>query len=188
MKMNKRTNIDFTKHELITKVSDDFKMWKLKLPNTITESISFINTQGILVVTGDYGDFTFCREFHPTKDQIVSDEYWCEKYRISTQHQTDYFDEDETLKLINSNISDFEDIQRDLDEHCMHDSQMEPLLKYYQRLRICLPNMNEQEYVHCAYQEYIPPFLSPDDVPYCQSIEYKFLIVFDAFEEICSRL
>jgi len=33
----KRTNFDFSKHELIIKETDDLKIHQLKLPDTITE-------------------------------------------------------------------------------------------------------------------------------------------------------
>lgn len=41
--MKKRTDIDFTKHEVITTESDGLLIHYLKKPNTIHDSIKYIN-------------------------------------------------------------------------------------------------------------------------------------------------
>jgi len=177
----KRTNINFNKHELITKYSDDFKMYKLKIPNSSYEHISFVNTQGVCLVIGDFGNFVFCREYHPIVEGYVSDEYWCEKYRISTGHKTHEWDYEATRQALQSGIDG------ELEEYGYIENQLTEMKSYYRTLLQCT-DLSEQEYLDYAYQKYIPNFITLEDVPFCEKIKYRFLIVFDAFEEICNRL
>ena len=51
--MIKRTSVDFKDHELIIKETDDLSVYHLKKPDTYYDSVKFINTNGIMVVTGD---------------------------------------------------------------------------------------------------------------------------------------
>ena len=51
MEKKPRTKIDFSKHELLVKESNDLTVHYLKIPNTRTDSIKYINTNGILAVT-----------------------------------------------------------------------------------------------------------------------------------------
>ncbi len=65
-----RTGIKFHDHILtIDKESDNTITYHLKKPDTITNNIKFINTNGLLVVTGDFGNWVFCRDFHPNSNQ-----------------------------------------------------------------------------------------------------------------------
>lgn len=68
-----RTGIDFSKHELIIKETDDVTIHWLKIPNSIKKNIKFTNIEGNLVVTGDFGNWIFCRNFIPSGDGYVSD-------------------------------------------------------------------------------------------------------------------
>jgi hypothetical protein len=176
-----RTNVDFSQHKLITEFSNNFKMWKLKKPNTVVASISFVNTQGVCLVTGDFGNFVFCREYHPNVGGYVSDHYWCEKYRIATEHQTHEWDYEATRQALQSGIDG------ELEEYGYIENQLTEMQSYYRTLLQCT-DLSEQEYLNYAYQKYIPNFITSEDVPFCEKIKYRFLIVFDAFEEICNRL
>ncbi len=71
--MKKRTNLDFTKHELLITNQEGLLIHHLKVPNTVIYNVKFINTNGVMVVTGDLGHWIFCREFHPAPDEFVSD-------------------------------------------------------------------------------------------------------------------
>lgn len=179
--MEKYTQVDFKDHKLITSFSDDFKMWKLKKPNTITQSIAFINTHGILLVTGDYGDFTFCREFHPTSNGFVEPAYWCEKYRISTQQKSHEYSVEKTRKMLQ------EGIEYELEEYGYDENELNIMKKYYHQL-LSVVELSEWEYISYAYDQYIPTFITAEDVPFCKEIRHCLLIVFDAFNEICQRL
>lgn len=177
----KRTTVDFSRHELITEFNNSIKMWKLKIPNSSYEHISFVNTQGVLLVTGDFGNHVFCREFHPTADGYVSDEYWCEKYRIATEEKTHEYDDQTTEKLLLSGI------RFELEEYGYEGDDLKVMKEYYRDL---LEHVyaDEWEYIGYAYNEYMPGVITAEDVPFCQKIKYRLLIVFDAFEEICKRM
>jgi hypothetical protein len=69
-----RTNFDFSEHELIITKSDGLLVHTLKHKDyNKMYRFDFINTNGIMAVTGDYGNWMFCREFHPSPDGGVSD-------------------------------------------------------------------------------------------------------------------
>jgi hypothetical protein len=77
----KRTGIEFEKHELIITKSNDAEIiiHQLKKPDTVCQSIKFINAFGILIVLGDFGHWMFNRGFLPGAKEYVSDIYWIEK-------------------------------------------------------------------------------------------------------------
>ena len=73
----KRTEVDFSKHVVeITKQEGLFVCY-IRVPGTITNSVKFINTNDIMAVTGDFGNWIFCREFHPSATGGVSDGLLC---------------------------------------------------------------------------------------------------------------
>jgi len=82
--LKKRTALDFSKHEIIVVKENGLLIHHLKIPKQWTNNIKFINTNNILAVTGDFGNWIFCREFHPSKDGYVSDGYWHEKLNIAS--------------------------------------------------------------------------------------------------------
>ena len=92
--MNKKrvSSLDFSKHVVTVEKQEGLLIHTLAIPGTITQSVKFINTQGIMAVTGDYGNWIFCREFHPSPTGSVSDSYWCEKLRISSRQDPYEFD------------------------------------------------------------------------------------------------
>ena len=74
---HKRTDVDFSKHDLTIIKRENYLLHDLKSPDfDYTERVKFINIEGVLVVTGDYGNWIFCREFHPSSQGYVSDNYW----------------------------------------------------------------------------------------------------------------
>lgn len=80
-KTGRRTKVDFSSHELkITSLSGEGSKYELKKPDTIIHSVVFFVLGGITAVTGDFGNWIFCREFHPNiSGENVSDRYWVEK-------------------------------------------------------------------------------------------------------------
>lgn len=170
--MKKRTDINFSKHELQTITHDGVRIDILKIPGTNHNCFRFINTQGILAVTGDYGNWIFCREFHPTAKERVSDSYWIEKLGISSEQDGREFDEVGTKALINEMLtSDEYDFSDDIKEF----------------LKSCLYHIEdgEDEYVNYAYWN--NPGLDSESIPFCKRTKYSLLGVFDAFDEICER-
>ncbi len=103
---NPRTNINWNKYEVVKIELGGVLIHRIAKPDTRQCSVVFINTEGILAVTGDYGNWIFCREFHPSKDGFVSDSYWVEKLKIpSTQKPTD-FDPEGTEKEIKERLKE----------------------------------------------------------------------------------
>lgn len=101
MESNKRTDVDFSKHELsVIKESDNCIIYVLKIPGTVVNMIKFINVDGICAVTGDFGNWIFCREFHPAAKNYVSDGYWLEKLRTSSSQKPSKYDSERTAEAI----------------------------------------------------------------------------------------
>src|SRR3989344_2189435 len=91
-KIENRTGVDFTKHELIVTEQEGLLVHRLKHPEyTYMNSVTFINTNGIMAVTGDYGNWIFCREFHPNDKEGVSGGYWLEKLKIASSQEGQEF-------------------------------------------------------------------------------------------------
>ena len=169
--MKKRTDVDWKKHELIIKEDSLTKIWELKKPKSRMGWVRFVSTCDCLMVTGDYGNWVFCREFWPSPDGRVSDEYWIEKLTIASTQNPYEFDYEVTEKSLKEAI-----------EECGEED--EGLKEYYES---CLGETDwEIGYDYCSYNY-------PSDCGYeCivkeQKVKIWLQIIFDAFEEICRRL
>jgi len=179
----KRTNIDFSKHELDIFTSDNAKIYKLQIDTSCEYKIVFINSNGICAVTGDFRNWVFCREFHPSKDGYVSDDYWLEKLHSHSSQSGTEFDYELTEKALKEEIKVIKENKDDYDK-----DEYKEMLDYYQN---CLDYVegqeSEEKYRQEAYK--IPNFLDFEDaVIYCESTKIYLKYVFDAFEEICKRM
>lgn len=169
----KRTEIDFSKHELIIENKDDLLVHHLKKPDSYLDSIMYVNTHGFLAVTGDYSNWIFCREFHPSGNGYCDSRYWSEKLRIGSCQEPSDYDAERTHNEIQALLDNKEEPitlkQREWFEN---------LLKYTEQ---------EAEYV---YQAFINNTIGweTESMPYCKSYKYHFLAILDGFEEICSRI
>jgi hypothetical protein len=171
----KRSGIEFDQHELIVTKTDDLTVYRLKKPDTYTESMRFINVMGVLVVTGDWGNWIFCREFHPSADKNAgcSDGYWCEKLQISSTQQPYEYDPEATLALINERLNNPEE---ELDEADR------------EYLRQCRDRHDERyEYLEWAHNN-LPNGRDHEYVPNRQRVQFWLQVVFDGFDEICRRM
>lgn len=169
----KRTGIEFEEHELIVTRQDGLLVHYLKKPNTIYDNIKFINTNGILAVTGDYSNWMFCREFHPSPNGHVSDYYWIEKLRIASCQEPEKFDSKETETEIKKLLAEEEDLDDEEKEY----------------LEECLSRVDDEfDYEHYAHRENCGRFQDHENVPYCKKIKRQLMVVFDGFEEICRRM
>lgn len=181
---NKRTDVDFSSHELIERrvggVDGVRLTHTLKHPDYEKQyKINFINADGVLVVTGDYGNWIFCREFHPSAEGSVSGGYWMEKLEMySTQQGTEYNSE-----LTEKEIE--EGINGGLEEYGYTGDKLEKAVEYFKEL---LYYVEENDFNYCAYAfPNKPSFMDYDEVPYVKTTKHRLSIVFDAFEEICKR-
>jgi len=179
--MKKRTRLDFSQHELKITETPEIIVHYLKKPNTIIDSIKFINTNGILAVTGDYGNWIFCRSFVPSATgEGVSDGYWCQKLRIASTQKDSNFDKGATDIEIKERLKELKENKDHYD-----DIKYEELKDYYESL-IELES-GEGRYMIEAYDN-LPFNFDSDDIPCVYQIDYSLLVIFDAFEEICKRL
>jgi len=172
----KRSGLDFSKHEVIVTKTDEIMVHYLKKPNTGQDSIKFINTNGIMAVTGDYGNWIFCREFHPSADGdgFVSDGYWLEKLSIASTQKGTEFSYKETCKALRETLAEAEEEGYDDD--------------YIEYLNTCLEiagNGEQVDYEAYAYYNYPNDH---EDIVFETEIKYWLKVVFDGFEEICRRL
>lgn len=181
-KIENRTGVDFTKHELIVTEQDGLLVHRLKHPEyTHMNSVTFINTNGIMAVTGDYGNWIFCREFHPNAKEGVSGGYWLEKLKIASSQEGQEFDSEGTS----------EEIQRGLDggleEYGYRGENLKEAKEYYENLLNFYVDCSQWEYEAYAYNN-IPSFMCSEDVPNVKKTKIWLQIVFDAFDEICRRM
>ena len=172
-------HINFDKHEVYVTEKDGLLIHHLKEPGTIMCNVKFINTNDVLLVTGDFGNWVFCREFHPSANGSVSDDYWLEKLTINTVQEGKEFDSEATAKEIE------EGINGGLKEYGYEGEKLEEIISYYKD--ILYYSDTEWEYVGRAYGN-MPGFMDAESVPNIKKIKTRLQIVFDAFEEICYRM
>jgi hypothetical protein len=168
----KRTGVDFSEHELRITSNDDLTVHYLRKPNTICDSVKFINTQGILAVTGDYSNWIFCRSFIPGPKEFTSDGYWREKLQISSCQEPLKFDADKTEVELKRRLND--------------EGEPEDHKEYYRELLDHIGD-GEIDYLYHALNE-VPGNFDYEHIPMVRSYNYHFLVVLDAFDEICHRL
>lgn len=180
IRKEKFSDLDFSKHEMHVTQTDEVLIHHLKLKDTIHHNVKFINTNGILSVTGDYGNWIFCREFHPSSIDYVSAGYWCEKLRNSSEQTGSEFCQKSTIKEIE------ELLDGELIEQGYEGEQLEEMTEY---LKGCLRHVEEGEFWYSAfaYAEN-PSFTDSEDVPFCKKLKPWLKYVFDAFNECCNRI
>lgn len=176
--MMSRTTIDFSKHEITETKYPGVLIHKFALPNTIEHSVTFINTCGVLTVTGDFGNWVFCREFHPSPSGKVSDVYWDGKLRQASESQTSHeYCSETTLALIEKFTEEFEDNfgrePNDREKNWIDD------LKYYAD--------DKSRYEQEAYAN-LPISMDYDDIPYGKVRHVWLDAVYDAFDAMCEKL
>lgn len=187
--MKKRTNIDFSKHELIIKKDSLCKIHWLKKPDTIIHNVKFIHVEGILVVTGDFGRWSFDRDFNPEGFEVsgVSDAYWCEKIESSSKQQTNVFDAQTAEESIQEKINE-------LLEYAEYDENSEPCFKTgekeqeFEFWNDLLSYCDDEFELVVYFRDNKPKSLDYEDFPVCKKINPWLDVIFDAFEEIISRL
>lgn len=143
------------------------------VPYSSCNRIKFINAGGILAVTGDFGNWIFCREFHPSADGYVSEEYWCEKLKIASTQEPYEYDEEETRRRLLSELSNEEDLteaEKEYLNECIRQSDDEHSYDYY------------------AYQESVGRYEDSEYVIKARKVKIWLQYIFDGFDEICQRM
>lgn len=182
MKIKKRTTVDFSKHIVLeTHFKNDnhsLDIWDLKLPDSNYKNrVRFINSCGTLTVSGDFGNWVFCREFHPSTEGYVSDGYWAEKLRISSQQTSAKYDSERTEKEIKLLI------KKGLKDYGYEGAELKKLKEEFKEL--LEHTEDELDYTYHAYRE-----SDIDDyelIPFIKTGHRWLEVIFDAFEELCKR-
>ena len=178
--MGKRTSIDWSKHELITKGDRLCKIQWLKQPDTITHNVKFIHVEGALLVTGDFGRWSFSRDFNPKgfENSGVSDSYWCEKIETCSEQETKVFDSEIAEESIRENITEIE-------ENYDTESEIESeKLEFWNEL---LNYCNDEIELVNYFRDNSPDSLDFESLPCCKKQNSYLDAIFDAFEEIIRR-
>jgi hypothetical protein len=174
--MKKVSKIDFSKHVLNILEYPDIKIYEFKKPDTVVHGITIIVGKGITSVTGDFGNWIFCREFHLKKGDYVSRGYLDEKLEIYSVQKSDKFDSEQTLKLIKEFKKDFKDY---------HGRKMNEEEKEW--LQLLIDSVDDEiEYTNIAYREK-PSDVEYESVPFGEVRHRHLDIVYDAMNEICDR-
>lgn len=182
MKTRKRTDIDFSYYEVIVEDNENLLVHTIKRKNyEKAYSIKFINTNGVMAVTGDYGNWIFCREFHPDKDTFASDGYWIEKLSYASSQEGEEFDFEATKKEIELGI------KSGLEDYGYTGDELESMKEFYTELLEYVEDSPSEEYRSYAYNN-MPSFCDTDYIPYVQKNKPWLDVVFDGFDEICRRL
>jgi len=168
-KPKQRTNIDFSKHQLTIKESDFCIVHVFKKPDTVDCMVKFINCEGVMSVTGDLGNWIFCRRFIPSAESdYVSDGYWIEKLRNSSEQSAGNYSPELTEQEIKEMLSE---------EDCYSEETIEFLKEALEHTD------SEYEYKAFLYNNNVM-----DEPPYCKDVHFWLLGVFDAYDEIVYRL
>jgi hypothetical protein len=180
--MKNRTGINFKEHNLSITKTPSFSKYDLKSPKSdFIYRVIFINIDGVMIVKGDFGNWIFCREFHPSKKEGVSDSYWVEKLKISSTQDPYNFDSEGTEKSIKEML-----YEGGLEDYGYEGEELERMKIYLEECLSCVTD-SEWEYTYFAYYDK-PDFLDAERVILCKSLDPSLLAVFDAFDEICSRM
>jgi hypothetical protein len=140
----RRTTLDFSEHVFTKTQNDLVSIYKLKIPNTGTHQVKFICSEGITAVTGDFGNWIFCREFHPNKENYCSEGYFNEKLSIASEQTYSKYDSDETEKI----IDDYLDKHNQVIEGIERFKELNKLdMLSNDELLVYLENTTDKEYI-----------------------------------------
>lgn len=188
MERTKHSDWDFSNYLLEIKKDNLCTIHTLTLRDSGIGRTSFINANDRLFVTGDFKNWVFCRCFVPSAKGYVSPSYWVEKATILSEQECKEFDPEETEKELQEKLELY--IFEEYDESPAkflsdYDFGSDDTIDYLQG---CLERVYDHEdYQYFAYRE-LPNDWDCESVIYCKKIKQQFLIIFDAFNEICKRL
>ena len=141
------------------------------------------HTDETLTVTGDFGNYVFCRPFVPSKDGFVSGGYWLEKLKMYSEQRFDKLDFEFIIKEIKFLIN------IGLEEYGYEDKELESAVSWFSELLDVAESEDELDYKCKAYRDYYKPdFIEYEQIPYYLKIPERLEIIFDVFDIICNRL
>lgn len=184
--MSKRTRIDFSKHEHRREIfksedGNEIIVDHLQIGRNHCGYFKFTNSNNHLSVTGDYGNWIFCRPFIPHPEDTAEVYYWTEKLEIHSIQKPMSFDSDKTTIEIN------ELIETGLEDYGYEGDDLEEAKEWFTELLEYVDE--EREYINQAYYSgTMPSFLESELIPHSEVVNPRLNYIFDAFEEICDRL
>lgn len=181
--MSKRTKVDFSNHKLVIEEYPGVLIHKFRRPDTGVHNLVFINTCGILAVTGDFGNWVFCREFHPSTDSDdVSDGYWDEKLQIASEQKAKKYDSEYTKELIKEFKKNFPHNYGNGSHDYVIDDEVKDWFESLEQ------NVDDEiEYTYIAYRDK-PNYIDYEDIPFGVKRHAWLNAVYDGFEAICEYL
>lgn len=183
MEAKNRMNVDWSEHVHTVEVykgpeGKEVRIDSLAKPGTVCGAVHFINAKGIMSVTGDYGNWIFCRPFIPSKHQYVSDGYWIEKLMILSKQK---FELD--MESIEAEVKEL--VDKGLEDMGYEGDRLKELKEWFGEL----DTDDELSYLASAFR---PPYGSPaidyEMIPHSYKTPVWLEIVFDAFDELCRRV
>ena len=149
-------------------------VWDFKqLNSNYTDRVRFINSCGTLTVNGDFGNWVFNREFHPSKDGKVSRGYWDEKLQIASVQKSHKFSTKQTKELLAGFSKQLkEDGYEDVNEYWIEDLESSVY--------------DELDYTYIAYRQNDSD-IDYESIPFGEKRHVWLDIIYDAFNEICRR-
>lgn len=182
--MGKRTSWDFSEYTHKVEIfkseeGNEIRVDHLRKGESNIGYVKFVNDGRGLSVFGDFGNWIFCRPFHPSPDGFVSDGYWNEKLKMYSSQDHATYDPERTEEEIQ------ELIDNGLEEYGYSGEVLESLKDKLNDL-LCYVD-DEIEYKYHVFRD---PHLTLDYdmIPFVRTGSKKLEIVFDAFDEICERL
>lgn len=196
--------MDWSKHVVEEESSPGFSCVSLRIPDRNMYAVHFINVAGTLLVTGYYGRWTFCREFHPEAGEKVSEAYWIEKLQNNSTQNPLVFNIERTrkrlLEILREDVWDAYSIGAPdvtvlsrLETCSSHKVQdvvpdcPEDILEALEWLIDAKETLNEGHLVYMACMKNRPDHLCME-LPEEFDTHPQLRVVFEAFDEICRRM
>lgn len=182
----KRTGVEFGAHDFTAEScatpNAAISCYLFKIWNSSAYQVRFVNAYGLMTVSGDWGNWVFSREFHPSsKNGGVSDNYWIEKLKTASSQDPYELDEEETRKELESWLDG---------THEYFDEERPLTPGEFEYLHDCLYALGDSElqYAHVAHFENVGRFKDHDRVPLVKKPKYALQVIFDAWDCIVERL
>ena len=178
----KRTGVEFGAHDVTTITDSHVTSYLFSVGTKYMGSIRFTNAFGVMTVTGDYGNWVFCREFFPNAIDVgVCESYWLEKLRTYSEQDPYEFDEEETRKEIECWLDGTHEYF-DEDRPLTNDESV------YLSMCLLALDQGELQYIHVAHFENVGRFKDHDRVPLVKKPKYALQVIFDAWDCMVERL
>lgn len=183
--MKKRTDWNWSKHTHKVEIfknedGKEIRVDHFQDGNSRYGYLKFVNDSEGLAVYGDFGNWIFCRPFHPSPDGSVSDMYWAEKLSIGSVQDAYKFNSEATAKELEHMIDS------GLEDYGYEDDELEKGKEWFRDLLSYTDD--ELEYTYEAYRGNNPTDIDYEYIPFVKELSIQLRIVFDAFDEICNRL